>query len=114
MLADAVDVEPDLVRELHLLDQITKPLSLHRGPGPGRRLRHVSKRVDPDFHSAMPQRYPIRSSRGTRLGMNVPLPRAISRPSPSTSTPSPMISRLERLTMVPRAVMTPAEIGRRK
>ena len=78
---------------------------------PERRSRNPA---DPDSHSAMPQRYPIRSSRGTRLGMNVPLPRAISRPSPSTSTPSPMINRLERLTMVPRAVMTPAEIGRRK
>src|SRR4051812_26513660 len=79
------------------------------------RLHAAWAAVDLDFHfSDTGQRYPSRSSSGTRLGMNVPVPRAISLPSPSTSTPSPMISRFVRLTTVPRAVITPTEIGRRK
>src|SRR4030095_5268783 len=60
------------------------------------------------------QRYPSRSSRKPGLGIRVPLPRAISRSSLSTITPSPTRSRFVRLTTVPRAIMVPDEIGRRK
>ena len=50
MLADAEDVEPDLVGQLDLLDQVAQPLlGADHVPGPrvGRQLREG---VDPDLH----------------------------------------------------------------
>src|SRR5688572_15398645 len=111
VLTNAVDVEPDLIGQRDLVQQVAQALGVDGRPRGFRHRRHVTKRVDPDFHS---QRYPSRSSSGTRLGMNVPLPRAISLPSLSVTTPSPISNRVERLTIVPRACISPLEIGRRK
>ena len=50
MLADAEDVEPDLVGELDLLDQVAEPLTRADGR-PGRRIRgRLAEGVDAELH----------------------------------------------------------------
>ena len=51
VLADAEDVEPDLVGELHLLDEVPQPLGRADRPPRLRVGRHLGERVDPELHA---------------------------------------------------------------
>lgn len=66
MLADTIHIEPDLIGELHFFDEIAETLSLNRGAFARTGLRDISKRVDPDFHSATPRGERVTDSRVAR------------------------------------------------
>ena len=72
VLADPEDVEPDLLGELDLLQEVAQPLRLACGEAAGRVRRDVGERVEADLHGEiLPGRGAARYAVGGGAGGSV-------------------------------------------
>src|SRR5690349_11180464 len=101
MLADTVHIEPDLIGELDLLDEITQAL---RGSDrtTGLRIRgDLRERIDSDLHVGAPQSIGLRfatiwSRCGSRNGASTTFSPSV-RASSSTVKPGPSVAISKRI-----------------